>query len=108
MSSQVLQVTIVSAVSWVLWKYFRQFFLSSPLDNIPGPPSRSWLYGVSDILRVVQGAGSCLTYLLGNLKQILAKDGWDFIQHLTDDYTAGIVKLDGLLGVRGSALSLFI
>lgn len=45
----------------------------------------------------------------GNLKQILVKDGWDFIRHLTDDYAAGIVKLDGLFGVRAdSSWSLFL
>ena len=55
----------------------------------------------------VQGLGSCLKCLLGNLKRIVAKDGWDFIQLLTDDYAAGIVKLDGLLGVRGSISSMF-
>ncbi|TBU21584.1 cytochrome P450 [Dichomitus squalens] len=79
MSSQVLQAAVTCVVCWVLWKYFRQFFVRSPLDNIPGPPSGSWPYG--------------------NLKQILNKNGWDFIQHLTDSYP-GIVKLHGPLGHR--------
>ncbi|KAI1794335.1 cytochrome P450 [Ganoderma leucocontextum] len=79
MSFQVLQAIIISAVSWVLWKYFRQFLVSSPLDKIPGPPPRSWVYG--------------------NLKQVLDKNGWDFIQNLTDNYP-GIVKLNGPLGRR--------
>ncbi|KAM5543445.1 hypothetical protein V8D89_002696 [Ganoderma adspersum] len=79
MSFEVLQAVVVSAVSWVLWKYFRQFFVSSSLDNIPGPAAGSWVYG--------------------NLKQVLNKNGWDFIQDLTDNYP-GIVKLHGPLGHR--------
>ena len=37
----------------------------------------------------------------GNLKQILHKDGWSFIQHLTDGYP-GVAKLHGPFGVRFS------
>lgn len=47
MDFDVLQAIFACTLSWFLWKYFRQFFLSSPLDNIPGPPSKSWLYGES-------------------------------------------------------------
>ncbi|EJF60519.1 cytochrome P450 [Dichomitus squalens LYAD-421 SS1] len=79
MGSEALQVAVICTISWVLWKYFRQYFVKSPLDNIPGPSSGSWLYG--------------------NLRQILHKDGWDFIQHLTDRYP-GIAKLHGPFGHR--------
>ena len=37
--------------------------------------------------------------VLGNLRQILHRDGWGFIQHLTDTYP-GIAKLHGAFGVR--------
>ena len=33
-------------VSWVLWRIFRHFIIRSPLDNIPGPPSKNWWKGV--------------------------------------------------------------
>ena len=33
------------------------------------------------------------------MKQVLDKNGWDFVQDLTDNYP-GIVKLHGALGVR--------
>jgi len=34
-------------VSWVLWRIFGRFIVRSPLDNIPGPPSKSWWKGVN-------------------------------------------------------------
>ena len=49
MGFEIAQAAAICAISWVLWKYFRQFFVKSPLDNIPGPPSGSWLYGKSQI-----------------------------------------------------------
>ena len=45
MISLLLQGTVICSVSWLLWKYFRQLVVKSPLDNIPGPPSHSFLYG---------------------------------------------------------------
>ncbi|KAI0754308.1 cytochrome P450 [Daedaleopsis nitida] len=79
MVSTILQGFAICAFLWVMWKYFRQIFVKSPLDNIPGPTAGSFLYG--------------------NLRQILAKNGWDFIQHLTDSYP-GVAKLSGPLGHR--------
>ena len=40
-----------------------------------------------------------LIRVTGNLRQILNKNGWNFIQDLTDNYP-GIAKLNGPLGVR--------
>ena len=45
MISLLLQGTVICSVSWLLWKYFRQLVVKSPLDNIPGPSSHSFLYG---------------------------------------------------------------
>ena len=59
MSFKVLQAIVVSALSWVLWKYFRQFFVSSPLDNIPGPPAGSWVYGASTYLADNPSVDTC-------------------------------------------------
>ncbi|RPD74079.1 cytochrome P450 [Lentinus tigrinus ALCF2SS1-7] len=73
------QAAVICTISWILWKYFRQVVIKSPLDNIPGPPTGSFLYG--------------------NLRQILNKDGWDFVQHLTDTYPE-VARLSGPLGHR--------
>jgi len=44
----VLLVKAISlcAIPWFLWQIFKQFIAKSPLDNIPGPPSKSWWKGV--------------------------------------------------------------
>ena len=34
------------AIAWVVWRLIRNFVMRSPLDNIPGPRSESWLKGV--------------------------------------------------------------
>ncbi|KAI0718780.1 cytochrome P450 [Cerioporus squamosus] len=79
MIALVLQGLAICSASWFLWKYFRQVVVKSPLDNIPGPPSGSFLYG--------------------NYKQILDRNGWGFLSYLTDSYP-GIAKLYGPLGRR--------
>ncbi|KAI0363415.1 cytochrome P450 [Pilatotrama ljubarskyi] len=35
----------VAILLYVLWQLFREFFVSSPLDNLPGPSSSSFLQG---------------------------------------------------------------
>ena len=37
----------LSGVSWIFWRMFRQFIVGSPLDNIPGPPSKNWWTGMN-------------------------------------------------------------
>ncbi|KAI0718779.1 cytochrome P450 [Cerioporus squamosus] len=75
-----IQAFVFPLVLWLLWKYFRQVLLKSPLDNLPGPPAQS--------------------FLSGNLKQLIAfRQGWQFLRTLTDSYP-GIAKLHGPLGHR--------
>ncbi|TBU34358.1 cytochrome P450 [Dichomitus squalens] len=73
-----LQGIVICSVTWFLWKYFRQVFVKSPLDNVPGPAAESFIYG--------------------NLRQILDRNGWDFIKSL-ESYD-GVAKLHGPLGHR--------
>ena len=40
-----LQILAVSAILYALLKLLQRFFIQSELDNIPGPPSRSFLFG---------------------------------------------------------------
>ncbi|KAI0754112.1 cytochrome P450 [Daedaleopsis nitida] len=79
MSSLLVQGAIVCAVTLLLWNLFGQLFVSSPLDNIPGPPSDSFIYG--------------------NVRQLMHRKGWGFIQHLSESYP-GIAKLHGPIGKR--------
>ncbi|KAM5533780.1 hypothetical protein V8D89_012555 [Ganoderma adspersum] len=78
MIASLLQGAVICSVTWFLWKYFRQVFVKSPLDNLPGPPAESFLYG--------------------NLRQVLDKNGWGFLKSL-ESYD-GVVKLHGPLGHR--------
>ena len=40
-----LQAVLVYAIPYFLWKFLGQLFINSPLDNLPGPPSQSFLFG---------------------------------------------------------------
>ncbi|KAI0370370.1 cytochrome P450 [Pilatotrama ljubarskyi] len=79
MLASLLQAIVISGATWILWKFFCQWIRKSPLDNIPGPPSKSFLYG--------------------NLRQLVALDSWSFHQHIVENYP-GIATLRGPLGAR--------
>ncbi|KAI0697098.1 cytochrome P450 [Cerioporus squamosus] len=55
-----------AVASYLVWWLVRDYFIRSPLDNIPGPPSGSiWS---------------------GNLLQLTHYDSWDFIKDLCETY----------------------
>ncbi|KAH9852304.1 cytochrome P450 [Lenzites betulinus] len=59
--------SIVSCgITWVLWKTFRRFFMKGDLDNLPGPESPSFIYG--------------------NLRQIYARQSFEYHRSLGDKY----------------------
>ena len=39
---------------YILWRVFRNFFIKSAFDNIPGPPSSSWITGAYALYRVTE------------------------------------------------------
>lgn len=45
MASLLVEALLACAVSVIWWKLFREYFVKSPLDEIPGPPSSSLLLG---------------------------------------------------------------
>ncbi|KAH9852301.1 cytochrome P450 [Lenzites betulinus] len=77
MFTTLLQSVLICAVTYSLWRYFRQVFVKGPLDNIPGPPSPSWM--------------------TGNLPQMFDKQGMPFYYDLIDKY-GPVVKLHGAYG----------
>ncbi|KAI0329087.1 cytochrome P450 [Cubamyces sp. BRFM 1775] len=77
--TSLVQGAIICSATWVLWKFFRQWVVKSPLDNIPGPPSTSFLYG--------------------HLRDLLRLDCWEIHNHLVENYP-GIAKLRGPWGSR--------
>ncbi|KAM5543438.1 hypothetical protein V8D89_002689 [Ganoderma adspersum] len=62
MADAPLQVVLVCAATYFLWKALRPYFVKITLDNLPGPPSPSILFG--------------------NLKQLYDKQGWAFHRQL--------------------------
>ncbi|KAF8159576.1 cytochrome P450 [Crassisporium funariophilum] len=71
------QFCLLYAVSIALWKGYRRFFAKSPLDNVPGPPSKSFLTGV--------------------LPAIFSQNGWDYNTELAEKF-GGVIKIKALLG----------
>ena len=93
-----LLASVFLAAVGLLWRYFKQLVLKSPLDNIPGPLSESFLYGKNLAhlgLRLLLNSDPSA----GNLRQLISPQyGWGFVHHITDSYP-GIASLRGPLGV---------
>ncbi|KAF8805234.1 cytochrome P450 [Phlegmacium glaucopus] len=77
MSSILLQAIIVCATSYALWKVLRQFFFKSALDNLPGPPSQSLLFGV--------------------FPQLFNTNAWEFHKEIAQKY-GSVIKIKAFLG----------
>ena len=73
-----LQVVIVSAILHALLKLLQRFFIKSALDNIPGPPSQSFLFG--DFLEslILDSAFLLFTLSPGVFPQVFNTKAWDF------------------------------
>lgn len=91
------QACLVGGFTWCLWKCFGQALVKSPLDNIPGPPRESFLYGESN--EGTQADQFVTEAYSGNLRQMLERHAWPVYERLTETYP-GIAKLAGPLGVR--------
>ncbi|KAF8809815.1 cytochrome P450 [Phlegmacium glaucopus] len=72
-----LQAVIVYGISYALWRLLRQLFVNSALDNLPGPPSQSFLFGV--------------------FPQFFNIKGWEFHKEITQKY-GSVIKMKAFLG----------
>ncbi|KAJ7215584.1 cytochrome P450 [Mycena pura] len=63
-------------LSWLLCRALWRLWIGSVLDNVPGPPSES--------------------FLAGNLARLHGPDSWDFHKQLEQDFNA-VVKIHGLI-----------
>jgi len=73
------QISLVTVGAWALWRFLRVFVVKSHIDNIPGPKSAS--------------------FLTGNFRQLLNRQGWKFLDELERDYQS-VVKFHGLFGSK--------
>ncbi|KAJ3559694.1 hypothetical protein NM688_g181 [Phlebia brevispora] len=72
--------TLLSGILWLLWSQVRRHAPRSSLDNIPGPPSPS--------------------FLTGNLPRLFHKHAaWAFHKEIAEKY-GSVVKLSGLFGKK--------
>ncbi|KAF8955779.1 cytochrome P450 [Flammula alnicola] len=76
MLTLVVEALALYVISWGLWKTFRNRFKSA-LDNIPGPPAKSFWKGV--------------------FPQVFNNNAWQFHKEIAEKY-GSIIKLKGLLG----------
>ncbi|KAF8072005.1 cytochrome P450 [Lyophyllum atratum] len=79
MSPPITQLVLALCLSWAFWRYFRPFIVKTDLDNIPGPPSSS--------------------FLKGNFEQLFNTNGWEFHKQISQKF-GKIVLLKGLFGKR--------
>lgn len=85
------------AIAYVTWRVARNYFITSPLDNIPGPASVSLLKGMFQHLPRAIWL-TWLSFVLGNLGQLYNRFGWEFMDTISTRYNK-VVKLHGLFGV---------
>ncbi|KAJ3515822.1 hypothetical protein NLJ89_g1511 [Agrocybe chaxingu] len=73
LSIDALGVALLAGVLWTLIRRSRK----AVLDNIPGPPSESWLNG--------------------SLNQLMNRKAWDFNRHIAETY-GGVSRIKGIFG----------
>jgi len=74
-----VEAALISIFSAVVWRLLELYFFKSPLDILPGPPSRSWLFG--------------------NVPQLFHPNGWHFHRGILEHYGRA-VTIRGALGER--------
>ena len=94
-----VQASLFYIFLWVLWGALKQFVVRHPLDDIPGPPPQSYLWGKF----CFRPSGGHLVFirglvLAGNFKQMFNPQSWAFHQNLVDQY-GGIAKIYGTFAV---------
>ncbi|CAA7266052.1 unnamed protein product [Cyclocybe aegerita] len=77
MPSFSIEVLGVAVLTGVLWTLVRRSRRKTVLDNIPGPPSESWLNG--------------------SLDQLMNRKAWDFNRHIAETY-GSVSRIKGTFG----------
>lgn len=80
-----LQSVIVYVILYALWKLQRQFFTKSALDNIPGPPSQSFLFGKFFEPLIFETVVLLFIQSPGVFPQLFNIKGWEFHKHIEQE-----------------------
>ncbi|TFK82598.1 cytochrome P450 [Polyporus arcularius HHB13444] len=79
MSGYLLLTALAAVVALTLWRLLRDYILKSPLDDIPGPPSSS--------------------FLAGNIEELTERKAWKNVKGWYDTY-GSVYRLSALLGEK--------
>ncbi|KAG5653381.1 hypothetical protein H0H81_000768 [Sphagnurus paluster] len=74
-----VQTALVLSALWTSWQFIRRFVVKTDLDNIPGPPSTS--------------------FLTGNFGQLFNINGWEFHREIGEKF-GNVILLKGLFGAN--------
>ncbi|RPD55321.1 cytochrome P450 [Lentinus tigrinus ALCF2SS1-7] len=74
-----IALAATAVASYLVWWLVRDYFVPSPFDNIPGPPS-----------------GSIWT---GNLLQMFNTDSWDYLRYLCETY-GPVARIHSFFGAK--------
>ncbi|KIJ98225.1 hypothetical protein K443DRAFT_104335 [Laccaria amethystina LaAM-08-1] len=77
MLTSILKAIVLFSLFWVCWRIVCQRWFKTSLNNIPGPPSPS--------------------FLKGNFSQLFNINGWDFHRDIASKY-GGVIKVKALFG----------
>lgn len=81
---------------YIVWRLLLRRAFPSPLDNLPGPPSPSFLKGMYSKNNAVLRPHP---WLVGNLPQVAARQSWEYRRRHAERY-GPVSVLHGPLGVR--------
>ncbi|EPQ55977.1 cytochrome P450 [Gloeophyllum trabeum ATCC 11539] len=84
MTITIVDVALATSLLLLLYGLLRKSFGPSPLDAIPGPPSKSWL--------------------MGNLPEMFDFDSWKFHEELAAKY-GRVAKVNSFLGTKNLYIS---
>ncbi|KAI0775295.1 cytochrome P450 [Trametes elegans] len=82
-----------------LWRLLRDYFVSSPLDNLPGPPPGSLIGGAYLPQPARPRLNENVARRAGNASELFNHDNWGFMRRLVDTYGA-VVRVRFVLGKR--------
>ena len=97
-----LLVLVTAAVlAHLTWRLLRNYVLPSPFPTLAGPPSDSFLFGMSPTGLMDLGMRPHIDTFCtaGNMRQMTRRDAWVFWKNLIETY-GPVAKLHGFFGVR--------
>ncbi|KAJ3511914.1 hypothetical protein NLJ89_g3825 [Agrocybe chaxingu] len=78
MDSAILQAIGIGVLATCLWVFRRRVRVTA-LDNLPGPPAKSWIFG--------------------SLEQLFSRNAWDYHRQISETY-GDTIRVKGLFGAN--------